>query len=73
MHTLVAPDMQGILEILVTNFQGKPAQVGGVHLVSAERSGSPALLEQPLQQSPEKAGIWTLDFLSHTTDLGMYK
>ncbi|KAK9833800.1 hypothetical protein WJX74_006285 [Apatococcus lobatus] len=63
----------GILEILVTDFQGKPAQVGGVRLVSAERSGSPALLEQPLQQSPEKAGVWTLDFLSHTTDLGLYK
>lgn len=65
--------MQGILEVLVTDFQGKPAQVGGVRLVSAERSGSPSILEQPLQQSPEKAGIWSLDFLSHTTELGLYK
>lgn len=64
---------KGILEVLVTDFQGKPAQVGGVRLVSAERSGSPSILEQPLQQSPEKAGIWSLDFLSHTTVLGLYK
>ena len=65
--------VQGILEVLVTDFQGKPATVAGVRLMAAEKQGTPPLLEKLLQQSSEKAGVWTFDFLSERKDLGLWQ